>query len=240
MRSPVTAAKRIAAIDAGLVLSASVSAAESAPISAAERTRSRGSSRARSMPRAGFVCCGRHSPRLEEVEQSGHEREHPIPLHGRMSETAKHGLDIAPSDLRDLACPESGADVPFSLKAIVFDGALGHAAGGDAIGDVCAEEPIESVGHGRRLPCVVFTLQRVGLARADAHQLVSRALANRRQRDATDPAQDRLPLPAAHPVPDDEVPGSATGHLKSQAGHLRVPDRARSSRRPSRPESPSP
>ena len=127
----------------------------------------------------------------------------------------------------DLACPESGADVPFSLKAIVFDGALGHAAGGDTIRDVCAEEPMESVGHGRRLPCVVFTLQRVGLARADAHQLVSRAPADRRQRDATDPAQDRLPLPTAHPVPDDEVPGSATGHLKAQAGHLRVPDRAR-------------
>ena len=61
MRSPVTAATRIAATAIGESVSMPASASDSAAISSPESVRSRASSLDLSIPRAGLVRCGRHS-----------------------------------------------------------------------------------------------------------------------------------------------------------------------------------
>ena len=61
IRSPVSAATRIAATANGSPASRSSSAAASAASSEGASTRFRGRSRLRSIPRTGFVCCPRHS-----------------------------------------------------------------------------------------------------------------------------------------------------------------------------------
>ena len=67
IRRPERAVTRIAATEGGHFGSASWRAFEREASSSPERIRRRGSSRARSMPRTGFVCSGRHSHRSVSV-----------------------------------------------------------------------------------------------------------------------------------------------------------------------------
>ena len=93
IRRPVTAANRIAATGPGCCSLALSSAAASVTTSDGERTRSRGSSRARSMPRAGFVCCERQSHVLEERKQPRGQGQNAIASHAR--QRVDHDLNIA-------------------------------------------------------------------------------------------------------------------------------------------------
>ena len=143
IRSPVSAATRIAATDAGCCSSCCFSALASAPSSDDDSTRSRASTRARSMPWQGLECCGR----LKQVKKPRRECQQPVALMGRLS--ARYGRA---SRRRSCAC---------SIPA--------QESGWPSIGSLprCADSSVPS------LYAPVRTHRRTGVARHNRRRFLS-------------------------------------------------------------------
>ena len=97
MRSPGTAVKRIAAAAAGLRASAASNAVAGAASSDGASTRSRGSSRARSMPRTGLEYCGRQPHRSNCVKSRDAKPSVRLRCTGARGATARRSYPVGPT-----------------------------------------------------------------------------------------------------------------------------------------------
>ena len=135
---------------------------------------------------------------LEQGEQRGRQVEDAIPGNGH--QPAHHPFDILPGHVFDAALADCRAEMPVRLSSVIAGRAFRQSLGGDAGWRVLAEEPIQSVVHGRRFACFLPAGQWIALAGADAGGLGAGALTRLAQRDLAYPCQDGPPLPFVYPV----------------------------------------
>ena len=210
MRSPVTAANRIAATDAGCRSASESSATESACNSDGARVRSRGVSRARSMPRAGFVFCSRHPPRLEQTEQPRRERQQAVVLRPR--QPVDHPLNVASRHAWDLQRPKNGDDVATGVLS-VFPHRTGRETS-DALPCRCpiVEEPGQPVTDRGRFALLAATLQGIDLTSPDRDHLPGGPLASIPQGQLGTAPNGQPPLAPVDAVVQDVALDAAGGH----------------------------
>ena len=140
-------------------------------------------------------------PRLEQGEQSGHERQHAVAPH--VCKWLDHDLDVATRHVADLVRPQCRHEVLEGLLPVVLHRARSHASNLDSRRRVVAEEPLEAVGDGGCVSGLTPPPQGVRLSRSDDGQLLGSARARRLQREFRGTRQGRPTLSSGNPVVED-------------------------------------
>ena len=217
MRSPVTAAKRIAATAAGLRASAASNAIASVASSDGASTRSRGSSRARSMPRTGLECCGRQPHRSNCVKSRDAKPSVRLRCTGARGATARSMSSRVTSAMRSLPMTgrsERSACARYSATVLAAMRPIRTRSRGEL-----AKESVQALGDGRR-SCGLFTpAERVSLAGPNGGKLGARAFAHRLEADFRAPGE-RSPTVSTSPKVVVQNVGLRAGRCDANAESL--------------------